>query len=137
MTKLSDTITIKVDGEDREIFMSFGLLNELTKIIGDPARVASVTVDPEMRDDVLNAVLSKRKTSGKIISQADIDDIDIPVEDVEILLDWASEHALSFFIRSLKKVIVMTKKHEDEMKALASSASGFSDSLSGTQSSGS
>ena len=136
MAKLSDKIIVKVDEEDREIFMSFGLLNELTKIIKDPTRVSSVAVDFELREEVLTSLLAVRKKSGKISEKVNLDDADISVEDVERLIEWSSEHVLSFFVRSLKKVVGLTKKHQGEMSDLVSSVNGFMGSISETVSAG-
>jgi len=121
---LSDKLSITVDENERELFMSFGLLNELTTIIGDPARVSAVAVDPELRTEVLCAALAERKRSGKIIKAVDFDDLDISVEDVENVISWVMEHSLSFFVRSLRKVVDLTKAHQGEMTDLASSLAG-------------
>ena len=136
MSKLSDKIIVKVNGEDREIFMSFGLLNELTKIVEDPARVTAISVDNDLRDMVLKSLLATRKVSGKVENPCDLDDTEISVEDVERLLAWGAEHTLGFFLRSLQKVMELTKKNEKEMTALASFASGSQGSTSETPSAG-
>lgn len=134
---VSDKITINVDGTDREIFMSFGLLNHLTSIVADPARVAAIPIVPEIRNEVLKAVLAIRKKSGKIETPvADIDDIDISIQDVERILDWIAEHVMSFFVRSLNKVVATTKEHQQDLTALASFLGGSSASASETPSSG-
>ena len=136
MSKPNDTIIVRVNGEDREIFMSFGLLNELTKRIGDPSRVSAVAVDPELRDTVLEALLATRSESGKVKSPVKLEDVAITIDDVENLIEWSTEHALGFFIRALKKVVALTKNNETEMKALASFATGLNDSASEKVSSG-
>lgn len=136
MAKLPDQITVKVDNEDKDIFMSFGLLNELTKIINDPAGVSALAANHELRDEVLNSLLAVRKRSGKIQSKVDIDDVDISVEDVEMLLAWASEHVLGFFLRSLQKMVSLSQKHQTDMEGLVSFVSGSTASASETPSVG-
>ena len=127
--KLDPKISVKFNGEDREVFMSFGLLNSLTKVIGDPTRIPAVGVDPELREDVLSELLADRKPSGKISKPIeDIDDIEIPIEDVELLLNWASEHVMGFFLRSLNKAAELQKKHAPAMTALLSSLDGSTNS---------
>lgn len=127
---MSDTITIKQNDEDRELFMSFGLLNELTRIIGDPSRVTQVALDPALRDEFLTALFAKRKKSGKIEEAADIEDLDISYEDVEKALTWAQEHVMSFFVRSFRQIKAVTEKHEAEVTSLTSSLGGSKSSPS-------
>lgn len=133
---VADTITVIVNEEERTLFMSFGLLNELTKLVGDPTQVASIPIDVELRTDVLKLVLAKRKKSGKLEEEIDFDDLDIAVADVERVLHWTQEHVISFFVRSLRQVLSVTKNHETEVSNLASSMGGSSDSASKTPSSG-
>ena len=133
---LPETFQVKVNGEDREIFMSFGLLNELTTIVGDPGAVAAITMNPEMRNKVLASALAKRKPSGKIEEKVDIDDVEITIKDVESLLDWVAGHVMSFFVRSLRKVAAVNEKYEAPLKDLVSSLGGSRGSASATPSSG-
>ncbi len=128
--KLSDTISITVDGETRDIFMSFGLLNELTSIIKDPSLVGAVQLNPELRETFLTAILAKRKKSGKIEEAIDFDDIDISVGDVERVLPWAQEHVLSFFVRSFRNIQTVTERYSAEVTSLTSSLVGSKDSVS-------
>lgn len=127
---MSDTITIKQNDEDRELFMSFGLLNELTRIIGTPDRVPQVALDPNLRDEFLTALFAKRKKSGKIEEAADIEDLDVSYEDVELVLRWAQEHVMSFFVRSFRQIKAVTDKHEAEVMNLTSSLVGSKSSPS-------
>lgn len=127
---VSDKITVKVDDTDREIFLSFGLLNELTTIINDPARVAAISLDPELRTNVLNSVLATRRKNGKLEAPADVSDLDISIEDVEKLLEWASEHIMSFFVRSLRLVDKVSQQHQREVEGLVSSLAGSKNSAS-------
>lgn len=130
LPELPETFTLKVNGEDREVFMSFGLLNELTTIVGDPGAIASLTLNPEMRNKVLAAALAKRKKSGKVEETIDIDDVDITITDMENVLDWVSGHVMSFFVRSLRKVAAVNEKYEAPLKDLVSSLVGSKTSAS-------
>jgi len=126
----TDTITITINEESRDIFMSFGLLNELTTIVGDPSRVAAVHLDPELRETFLTALFAKRKKSGKIEENIDYDDLDISVEDVEKALTWSQEHVLSFFVRSFRNIQTVTEKYQEEVTSLTSSLAGSKTSAS-------
>lgn len=129
--ELDPHLTITVDEVEREFFMSFGLLDALTRTIGDPANIGAVHSEPNLREDVLKALLAERKKSGKVITASnDVDDYDISIADIEKLLDWAVEHVMSFFVRSLQKVVNVTERHKGQMEALASSLAGSNASAS-------
>jgi hypothetical protein len=132
LPELPSTFAVKVNGEDREIFMSFGLLNELTTVVGDPGAIASITLNPEMRNKVLESALAKRKPSGKIEEPVDMDDLDISIDEAEKLLDWVSGHVMSFFVRSLRKVAAVNEKYEAPLRDLVSSLGGLKNSPSAT-----
>jgi hypothetical protein len=124
-TTVKDKITVKVNGEDREIFMSFGLLNSVTKIVYDMQMVATMALVPELREDVLKQLLAKRTPSGKVTAAIDdIDEIDISIDDVVSLLDWTSEHLLDFFLKALDKAKSMADRNQARMTALMPSGSG-------------
>jgi hypothetical protein len=123
---VSDKLIIKQDGKDRELFMSFGLLSQLSKIAGTPEQVVLFTVDPDVRDEVRKAVLAKRKGGGKITEPVDDpDELDISVDDNERLLKWAVDHTLDFFVRSMTIVADVVNDSKDRLTDLASSADGL------------
>jgi hypothetical protein len=130
---MSDKITITYEGKEREIFLSYGLLNELARIVRSPDLAPSITIDEDLREEVLAACLAERKASGKITKPvADIEDIDMSIEDVERLLDWATEGVLSFFVRSLGKMVKQVEQNKDTLVALKSSLDGLQASASAT-----
>ncbi|RWM90011.1 MAG: hypothetical protein EOR84_22645 [Mesorhizobium sp.] len=136
MSDPKDHIEIKQDGETREIFMSFGLLNEITTMMGEPATAASVYFAPELRERVLLAALHQRSKTGKIQELlASLDDVDISISDMEELLAWEVDHAIGFFARSMERV-VKTKGALEDLTRGASSLIGSQGSPSKKQSSG-
>jgi hypothetical protein len=119
-------LNIKQDGEDREIFMSYGLLNALSIVVGSPELVPSMSLDDELRDVVLKALLAERKVTGKIVKKVDdIEDIEISIDDVERLLDWAGEHLMGFFVRRLVKSAKHVENHKGLLEDLKSSMGGL------------
>ncbi|RUU78133.1 hypothetical protein [Mesorhizobium sp. M7A.F.Ca.MR.362.00.0.0] len=106
MSDLQDRFEITQDGEKREIFMSFGLLNEITALMGEPATAASVYFAPKLREQVLLSALHDRAPSGKIKEQlVSLDDVEISASDMEALLAWEVDHAIGFFTRSMDRVV--------------------------------
>lgn len=135
-TKPAETITIDQDGEKREIFMSFGLLDEVTTLMGDPAQAASVFFSPALRRAVYHALLQPRSKTGKITKEVDdIFELDIPVDQMEELLGWGVEHALDFFSRSVSRITRMKGSLENH-EVFASSQNGSAASASKKPSSG-
>lgn len=123
---MTDKLSITVDGKERELLMSYGLLNALTVIVGSPDVAPTIAVNADLREDVLKAVLAERKTSGKILKEvADVDDLEISISDVEKLLDWVMDHVMSFFVRSLDKMVQRVGAHKDGLAALKSSVAGL------------
>jgi hypothetical protein len=131
--KLSSTFEVTVNGDKREIFMSYGLLTHLVSVIGDATRVPAVVVDGALREAVMKALLAKRKPSGKIVEElADYDDLDIEISEVENLLAWAQGHVLGFFLRALEKAGKQMEAFAGTMASLQSLQAGLTSSASKT-----
>lgn len=120
----SPSLHIKVNGEPREIFMSFGLLNQLTHIIGDMQNVGFVHVVPEVRAQILNELLAERGKGGKVITQVPHDEVEISLEDIALLLDFAVEHMLDFTLRVVEQSMTLQKRQEARASSLKSSLDG-------------
>ena len=120
--------SVRVNGEDREIKMSYGLMDTLARIIQGPERIGAVHVDHDVRKAVLEAVLAKRKPSGKVEEEIDYDDLDIDLEDIEGLLDWVGQSVMGFFVRSLQRVMRTTEDHKSGLEAVVSFLNGMAGS---------
>lgn len=130
---LSPHFDIKVNGEDRTVFMSYGLSRELARLLPDPSAIPALFLDDETQIKVLSAVLAKRKPSGKITDPvADPDDIEADTADIEALLQWTAEHVADFFVRSLRRSMEVLESREDEAVALIASLTGSKASASPT-----
>lgn len=102
-----DRIKIMVNGETRDLFMSFGLLNELCALIPDAHAATQIALNADLRDVALITVLSPRDEHGVIPEDRvfNVKTMDIPLDDADKLLDWVSEHILYFFLSALKRVV--------------------------------
>ncbi|MGO7308761.1 hypothetical protein ACCS91_33440 [Rhizobium ruizarguesonis] len=130
---MTEKLTITQDGRERELFMSYGLLNVLSIAVGSPELVPSMSLDDQLRGEVLAAVLAERKVTGKVIKPVeDLDDIDVSIDDVEAILDWAGEHLMGFFMRRLAKSAKHVEKHKDLLVGLKSSMDGLQGLASAT-----
>lgn len=114
------TITIQVDGVDRDIFMSFGLVDALSRLVaGSPELIAQIDLNPELRETALICLLAERKKSGKIITEPDLAELDISIDDIERLLAWATESLMAFLVRSVQRVTSLAERHSKILENLA------------------
>lgn len=123
----SDRITLKVitaSGavEEREIFMSYGLLNSLVRVLGDPSRTAALDLDPDLAEQVLLLVLIPRSPTGKpTVSFEEFELPGLDPEEAYKLFDWVKEAVLSFFVKRLRKTIDAIEEKKDDLASLGSS----------------
>ncbi len=117
---------------DREIFMSFGLLNELSTIVQDATQIAALDLDPEIRTKTLNAIFAERTKSGRKTKDVEMDDLEISYQDVETALDWAKDHLMGFFIRRLESTAKVVEQTKTRMEKVESSLLGSNEGVSAT-----
>lgn len=99
--KPSKTLTITVDGAEREIFLSYGLQDQILRLVKDTNEVGNIYVDADIRNAIIEQVLADRSKTGKIILKKNFDDYEIETEEVEKILDWVVVIVTSFFSRVL------------------------------------
>ena len=71
-----DLFNITVNGDEHEIKMTFGLLNNLCRKVGDIEAAAVIALDTNLRDAILIELLSKRDSKGKILEPIDLDSLE-------------------------------------------------------------
>lgn len=102
---LSDITSVEVNRKKVDVFMSYGVLNELqAALIEDKDKAmtpSDVILYPELVSKYLNIVLKKRSACSEygFDEVFDIEKDYISTSDVEKVLDWASEHIMDFFVR--------------------------------------
>lgn len=134
---MSDKFSINIDDTEREIFMSFALVSELASVVGGPENIGHMHLDPVMRDTTLILLLSERSKGGRVTKELEnIGDVEASINDLENLLDWASQHVLDFFLRSIQRGTKIANNNKEKMEQLASTLSGLAGSASKTPSSG-
>jgi len=113
-----DHFTIQVGGEDHDIKMSFGLLNNLCRKAGDIDGAAMVALDQDLRDAFLVELLSPRDPRGKIKEPIEPFELDVEVQSVLDLIDWAGNHVMDFFLKGLERTKALQDRNMDRIKAL-------------------
>lgn len=124
MTKLTKKFKIKVNDEEKTIFMSFGLLDLCANVIGDLDESATAAADNKMRGGLIAALLSEYDDEGEVSKKFNLMSADIDEDDVLNLLAWAQEHVMRFFIKSLQKASDLTSRNMDALTDLMSSVAG-------------
>lgn len=94
-------LTVTVDGAEREIKLSYGLQDQILRLVKDTNEVGNIYVDADIRNAVIEQVLADRSNTGKIVLKKNFDDYDIETEEVEKILDWVVTIVTSFFSRVL------------------------------------
>jgi len=100
----SDRMAITINDEPRSVFMSNGHLNEIIKLFGGDVGLnepAELLVNPEAQTAVLRILLSVRDARGQITEEFSPWSTSIPIEEIQRLMAWVTEHTLSFFVRGL------------------------------------
>lgn len=115
---------LKLNGEDREIKMTFGLVNEICRLAGDIDAVPEIAYNPDLREAVLISLLSERNERGEIVGEISVFNMDADPEDVVNLLDWASEHAVDFFLKALQRAKKLVEDRKETFQALMPSSTG-------------
>lgn len=124
MKIIPDTLTITDAGKPRELFMSFGLLDELLKIIGDIPAISAIAIEPDLRFRVLNSVLAERNDVGIVTQPITLFTLRVAQEDIHLICSWVAEHALDFFLTAIERNLNVHLKHQSRLTASTPSGSG-------------
>lgn len=120
------TLTIKVNGDDREIFMSFALLNRITYLMGDSSQIPLILQDPELREVVLVEALAERDKNGKVLVKKNMDEMDVTFDAIQDVLEFVSEHVADFTLAAMERATKVMVKHNARIQALAPKAASAS-----------
>jgi hypothetical protein len=106
MSKITpDTLTITRDGKTFELFMSFGILNELLPVVGDINRLAQIAIDTQLRKEVLSILFSDRDENGVVTKPLNMFTLRVTPDDIQIVCGWVASHCLDFFLGAIEKVV--------------------------------
>ena len=97
---------LSVIGSDtpRTVFMSFGMLAELTSVIPDVDSLGQMHVNAETRDSVLRVLLSDRNEKGEISTEHTVYSMPMMPPDAIALLNWAHKHVAAYFMDALQNM---------------------------------
>lgn len=109
---------ITVNGETREVKMTYGLLDQLCRISGDVDAALLLAIDHDLRHAALSAIFAERDKTGKITKEFNAFEFDADPEDVTGLLDWAGAHVLDFFLKAATRAQKTGSDRRAQMEAL-------------------
>lgn len=117
---LPHSISIVVDGEPFEVFMSFAMLNRICYLMGDSAQIPLLLQDPELREVVLVECLALRDPKGKKLvgKERGIDDVVVSFEDIQNVLEFVSEHVADFTVAAVEKAQKIMMRNQSRINAL-------------------
>ena len=124
MSIIPDTITIMEADKPRELFMSFGLLNELLMIVGDIPDISTIGINPDLRFAVLNSVLAERDGNGLVTKPLVMFTLRVTTPDIQRLISWVAEHLLNFFLTAIEQNLVTHTRHQGRLTGSTGSGSG-------------
>ena len=109
---------ITINGEVVEVFMSYGMINQLAQGIGDAETTATLHSSAIARNFILQMLLSKRSDDGQITEEINVRTLDADVDEINDLLQWAGQHLYNFFLKAMERVIAMEAGNREKVMAL-------------------
>ena len=125
-------IEVHNGAQTQRLFMSFGLLNRLTLIVGGADQLPAMAGSPETQEKVLLEVFTIREKGKAPVVPESLDEIEVPLEEVAQILEWVSQHIYHFFMGQTEKAVEQAKNQQARLQALQSSAPGLVNSPSTT-----
>jgi hypothetical protein len=115
---MNQTFKIKIDGKMQTIKMTMGLLHEVCATIGHVQLLPEAIYNPEIRQDLLVALLSPRDEDGEITSEIKVKTLNAEPSEVLNLLQWAVEHGADFLLNALRLTQQVLEARKDQMVKL-------------------
>jgi hypothetical protein len=123
LPKPSRTFDITIGEEKTTLIMSYGLFNEIMKVIPSPEQITDLIVkDPYLRDYVIRRMLTGNKRVDKDEDLIDPFDLDLDIDQLDDLVAWVGEHILHFFMRSAAKTAKIGEKYQGTIQHLTQSS---------------
>lgn len=103
--------------DGKEVKMSYGLLNRLAKLSGGLNTLGLILSDTNMQEEVIRNVLNKYDGKGKVIEEANLEELECDPIEIQRLLVWVAEHLTSFFLKNLQSMLEIVGQHQKELES--------------------
>lgn len=117
-------------GKPKEIFMSYALLNRITRVCPGEEEASRISYNGPLQDAIM-AVLLKPKDQ-EFDLERDTDGID--AETIQDMLIWAVKHITHFFTGLIRKNLAHAQETMEESQELQNQAESLKGSTIGSQS---
>jgi hypothetical protein len=119
--KLSDRLTITVNDQPTEIFMSGGLIRRLAAYTTFED-VAGIYGDYQVQEILIIEALSPRSQRGVPLEELNIDKFNISMTEAEKLIEWIVEHITDFFINSVEQALKFQERNLPALQKIQAKA---------------
>ena len=127
---VSDHLEVSLNGQPEKLFMSYALLNRLTVLLGGPDNVPLMAGDPDMQEKVLLEIFTKREKKNVVYVPESLEEIAVPMAEVDLILDWVGVHITDFFLQATEKALKQALKNKNRQQALQATVIGLQPSPS-------
>lgn len=123
--------------EEKQIFMSYALLNRLTRACPNIEQLAGISGYPEVQDNIIANLLAPVKNGKPSLKDFDMetDTAGIDPEVIQDMLLWGVAHITSFFIGLANKNLPAADVIRNQVKGLTEKVKNQIDSVDGLKSS--
>lgn len=125
-------IKTTVNGEQKEVFMSAGMIRQLAIVTSDLEDISSVYLDPSSQERCLVTLLVERDARGTPVEDVDkltMMAFEMEPNDADVLAKWVGDHLLAFFIKGARNMNQSVKLQEEAFQNLAQSLTGTKASM--------
>lgn len=119
LPKPSRTFDLTISGERQTIAMTYGLFNEIMRVIPEPGKIQDLVVtDPYLRDYVVRRMLTGNKRVERDEDLVDPFELDLDIDELDDLVAWVAEHVLHFFMKSAEKTAKIGERYQPVVERL-------------------
>lgn len=116
--KPDDKITVTVNDQEVEVFMSGGLIRTLVPYYMNSTTTTEIFSEVLLQNDIIVECVRPRNKSGQVRKNYTIEDFEITPEDSNKLVAWVTEHVLYFFIDSMTSVQDFSQRNKPQIQTL-------------------
>lgn len=129
---VNNTLSIQKDGKPHSVFMSFGLLNQLTRLLGDIDQLPMLAVDPVLQEKVLVEIFTERDARGNPTKVPNLYEINVSLGDIELILDFVGDHIANFFMAAAEKAQKRVQALHEKLQASQAKVSALTPTSPGS-----
>lgn len=116
--ELSDTYTVVIDGKEREIKVSYGLLQRVCTRFDNLDTVVHLSNDFVMLSEIMNEFLAERDDKGVKLEPSRDYTMAMDMDEGNKFTDWMVAHIIDFFISRSQALPQTNKQLERLVKIL-------------------